>query len=88
MPPYIAEKIKDNLAAYKIPCDCLKGGEDGEGRVCQKCGGSQYVFPDDIRSALQEAYQKGLEEGEEKGIAEGIDTARQALKAFNKAQEK
>ena len=28
-----------------IPCDCPKGGLDGEGRVCYKCNGEEWVSP-------------------------------------------
>lgn len=29
----------------KIPCSCPKGGMDCNGRVCGKCGGSEWINP-------------------------------------------
>lgn len=31
----------------KIPCDCPKGGMDVDGRVCQKCDGTEWIEPDE-----------------------------------------
>lgn len=45
----LRKKIIKNLLAKKEdkkewkPCDCPKGGIDGDGRVCDKCGGVEWV---------------------------------------------
>jgi len=49
----MVEKTKDKLAGYKIPCSCPKGGMYGD-EVCSKCGGTEWVLPEDINQALDD----------------------------------
>jgi hypothetical protein len=46
------EEFGDELGHYKVPCTCLKGGVDGYERVCQRCGGSEWVIPDDLKETI------------------------------------
>lgn len=58
------EEYEDKLAKYKVPCSCPKGGLVGlEERPCERCDGTQWVFPDDLRKALTTALEDAFLEG-------------------------
>jgi len=42
---YMSELKVVKKPKEKIPCDCPKGGMDCDGRVCNKCGGTEWIAP-------------------------------------------
>lgn len=71
---YIEEIVPSEI---KIPCDCLRGGMDIDGRICQKCGGSEYRYPEWVIKLITQTHNKALEEERQfiLNVLDGIDEA-------------
>ncbi len=68
------EILEDELLNYKVPCSCPKGGIWGEDsdqeHICEKCGGSEWVLPEDILEAFEHSLQKAVKETIKRGQGE------------------
>jgi len=69
------ELLEELLAKYQIPCSCKAGqvmidGDTDTWGNHEKCGGSGYVLPDDIKQALSKTRQATIEEVKEKLCSE------------------
>ena len=57
------EKMYKELYKYKVDCShCLKGGYDGNEKVCRYCDGGEYVIPEDIEQFIEKTLQEQREE--------------------------
>lgn len=68
------KRFDEKLAKYKVPCTCPKGGmyepEDRESYACSKCGGSEWVFPDDLVEAFSQELKRERKKEKEKVLKE------------------
>jgi hypothetical protein len=52
------QELIDEILNNKIPCDCPKGGLVGEEeKVCEKCGGSEWIIDEKLDESLQKILQ-------------------------------
>jgi len=66
----------------KIPCSCPKGGEYDDGTICDKCDGTEYVYPNKPQPPTDEGWEIDIQSDLDRGVFGMICSNEQTFKDY------